>query len=89
MPPRLRIHRSADAGSACDRGDRGRTLQVAEGDRVSLSQGHGDLDALPESPAGARRAQLLLRVLTGIPAGGPPATEFDGLLDALLDGAAR
>ncbi|MGV0089683.1 hypothetical protein ACRU13_01825 [Mycobacterium colombiense] len=44
---------------------------------------------MPESPAGARRAQLLLRVLTGIPAGGPPATEFDGLLDALLDGAAR
>lgn len=57
--------------------------------RRAADDGHLQADADLDSVAGALIGTLLLRVLTGIPAGGPPATEFDGLLDALLDGAAR
>lgn len=57
--------------------------------RRAAGDGHLQADADLASVANALIGTLLLRVLTGTPTGDPPATEFDGLLDALLDGAAR
>jgi tetracycline repressor-like protein len=44
-----------------------------------------DLDAIADALIGI----LLLRVLNGTPPSDQPATEFDGLLDAILNGAMR
>jgi AcrR family transcriptional regulator len=48
-------------------------------------QSDADLDAIASALIGI----LLLRVLNRTPPSSTPATEFDGLLDAILDGASR
>lgn len=48
-------------------------------------QADADLDGIANALIGI----LMLRVLNGTPASRQPVTEFDGILDAILDGASR
>lgn len=57
--------------------------------RRAVDDGHLDPDADLDAIADALIGVLLLRVLNGTPPNGQPETEFDGLLDAILDGVQR
>ncbi|KKC06666.1 TetR/AcrR family transcriptional regulator [Mycobacterium nebraskense] len=60
-------------------------------DRLRLAADDGQLraDADIDAVANALMGTLLLRLLSRTPANGPLATEFDGLLDAILGGILR
>ncbi len=57
--------------------------------RRAVEGGHLHADADLDAIADALIGILLLRVLNGTPPNDQPATEFEGLLDAILNGALR